>query len=199
MIAYLRGTIDRLTPTNALIECAGVGYNVQITLPTYTKLQEADTQTVRLWISEIIREDTHDLYGFWTEEEQDFFGRLTTVSGVGPSTARLILSSYTPPELAQLIEEGDVDRIKMVKGIGLKTAQRIVVDLKGKLCLSDNTGATVSGVISLTQTQEAEEASRALKMLGFGEPQIKKAITALLKNNPTLTLEELIRQALQIL
>ncbi len=194
MLAYLKGIIDRLTPTVAFVECAGVGYSVQITLPTYTQLQNLDG-VVRLWITEILREDCHDLYGFLTEEEQDFFGKLTTVSGVGPSTARLILSSYTPAELATLIEEGNVDRIKMVKGIGLKTAQRIIVDLKGKVSFEPS-----GDVLNLSSGNErvvVAEATSALKMLGFAEPQIKKVLVALTKENPTLSLEDLIRQALQ--
>ena len=198
MIAYLKGIIGVLTPTQAVLECAGVGYDVQITLPTYTQLQTHPAQEpVRLWIEEILREDAHDLYGFLTEAERTFFRKLTTVSGVGPNTARLILSACAVDELAQVIQDGNADRLKMIKGIGMKTAQRIIVDLKGKVELPiGNVAAAVGGAPA---GQVAQEATQALKMLGYAEPQIRKALSSLLKGNPTLTLEELIKQALQIL
>ena len=134
MIAYIEGKIDRLSPTNALLDVGGVGYDINITLTDYTALQ--GKPSARLWITEIIREDAHFLYGFVREESRAFFEKLCSVSGVGPSTARLILSSYTPNDLASIIGNGAVDLLKNVKGIGLKTAQRIVVDLKGKIDLS---------------------------------------------------------------
>ena len=134
MIAYIEGKIDRLSPTNALLDVGGVGYDINITLTDYTALQ--GKPSARLWITEIIREDAHLLYGFVREESRAFFEKLCSVSGVGPSTARLILSSYTPNDLASIIGNGAVDLLKNVKGIGLKTAQRIVVDLKGKIDLT---------------------------------------------------------------
>lgn len=200
MIAYLEGKIDRLTPTNALIECSGVGYDVQITLTDYTALQ--GKAAARLWITEIIREDAHILFGFGREEARAFFEKLCSVSGVGPSTARLILSSYTPQDLAAIIQNGSVDLLKNVKGIGLKTAQRIVVDLKGKIdlaTLEDGGGASLAGKDTVGKSQVADEAQRALKMLGFPEIAVRKAVRGLLEANAALSVEEIVKQALKLL
>lgn len=199
MITFLRGTIDRLTPTTLYLECGGVGYDVQITIPTYTKLQGiADGQLVRVWIKEVIREDTHDLYGFWDEHERTFFEKLTTVSGIGPATARLILSTYSPQELSKVISEGDVDRLKQVKGIGVKSAQRIIVDLKGKVDFLAEDGDTLPASGDVAARQEVvAEATAALKMLGYSEASIKKTLTRLLRAQPLLSVEELIKSALQ--
>lgn len=200
MIAYLEGKIDRLTPTNALIECSGVGYDVQITLTDYTALQ--GKTAARLWITEIIREDAHILFGFVREEARAFFEKLCSVSGVGPSTARLILSSYTPQDLAAIIQNGSVDLLKNVKGIGLKTAQRIVVDLKGKIdlaTLEDGGGASLAGKDTVGKSQVADEAQRALKMLGFPEIAVRKAVRGLLEANAALSVEEIVKQALKLL
>lgn len=188
MIAYIQGRIDRLTPTEVIIDVMGIGYRIQITLASYAVLQ--DLRESRLWITEIIREDTHELYGFVGEAERDCFEKLTSVSGVGPSTARLILSSYSPEDLYEFIESGNVDRIKMVKGIGLKTAQRIIVDLKGKIALD-------AVAESNPQSATSEEAFMALKMLGFAEPAIKKVLKALRDEDPNLEVEEIIKLALQ--
>lgn len=190
MIAYIEGKIDRLTPTDAIIDAFGVGYLIQISLTSYTALQGKERS--RLWISEIIREDTHDLYGFVEETERDCFEKLISVSGVGPSTARLILSSYSPNELSGFIDSGNVERIKMIKGIGLKTAQRIIVDLKGKIEWKNEDVHQASSALS-------EEAFMALKMLGFADPAIKKALQSLQERDPHLSVEETIKQALKIL
>lgn len=200
MIAYLEGKIDRLTPTNALIDCSGVGYDVQITLTDYTFLQ--GKEKARLWITEIIREDVHLLFGFVREEARSFFDKLCSVSGVGPSTARLILSSYTPIDLATIIQNGSVDLLKNVKGIGLKTAQRIVVDLKGKIDLSSlDEGGTVTALQKETSVnvQIVDEAQRALKMLGFQDAPVRKAVRSLIDAEPTLSVEEIVKRALKML
>lgn len=197
MIAYIEGKIDRLSPTNALLDVGGVGYDINITLTDYTALQ--GKPSARLWITEIIREDAHLLYGFVREESRAFFEKLCSVSGVGPSTARLILSSYTPNELASIISTGAVDLLKNVKGIGLKTAQRIVVDLKGKIDLSAYDlaeGMPEGGDPSLVAAV-SDEAQRALKMLGFPEAAIRKAVKAVLGADAHLPVEEVIKQALK--
>lgn len=198
MIAYLEGFIDRLTPTNAIIACSGVGYDVQITLLDYTALQ--GKEKVRLWITEVIREDAHLLFGFVREETRSFFEKLCTVSGVGPNTARLILSSYSPNDLATIIQNGSVDMLKNVKGIGLKTAQRIVVDLKGKIDLSGLKEANATNIDSSSlSVQTADEAQRALKMLGFPEPAVRKVVKSLLDSEATLSVEEVIKRSLKLL
>ena len=186
MIAYIEGKIDRLSPTNALLDVGGVGYDINITLTDYTALQ--GKPSTRLWITEIIREDAHLLYGFVREESRAFFEKLCSVSGVGPSTARLILSSYTPNDL-----------LKNVKGIGLKTAQRIVVDLKGKIDLSayDLSEGMPEGGNAPEVAAVSDEAQRALKMLGFPEAAIRKAVKAVLGADAHLPVEEVIKQALK--
>lgn len=198
MIAYLRGLVDTLTPTNAYIDCQGVGYNVNISLTTYTQLQSADSaQPVRLWITEIMRQDQFELYGFISVEEQMLFDRLITVSGVGAGTARVILSSYTAGELTDVIERGDVDRLKMVKGIGLKTAQRIILDLKGKLPTDPGDRDDMTAAVgSHSGRQVAEEALAALKMLGFAEANIRKVLKKIMSADPDAAVESVIKQAL---
>lgn len=197
MIAYIEGKIDRLSPTNALLDVGGVGYDINITLTDYTALQ--GKPSARLWITEIIREDAHLLYGFVREESRAFFEKLCSVSGVGPSTARLILSSYTPNDLASIIGNGAVDLLKNVKGIGLKTAQRIVVDLKGKIDLSayDLSEGMPEGGNAPEVAAVSDEAQRALKMLGFPEATIRKAVKAVLGADAHLPVEEVIKQALK--
>ena len=197
MIAYIEGKIDRLSPTNALLDVGGVGYDINITLTDYTALQ--GKPSARLWITEIIREDAHLLYGFVREESRAFFEKLCSVSGVGPSTARLILSSYTPNELASIISTGAVDLLKNVKGIGLKTAQRIVVDLKGKIDLTayDLAEGMPEGGEPSQVAAVSDEAQRALKMLGFPDPAIRKAVKAVLGADAHLPVEEVIKQALK--
>lgn len=197
MIAYIEGKIDRLSPTNALLDVGGVGYDINITLTDYTALQ--GKPSARLWITEIIREDAHLLYGFVREESRAFFEKLCSVSGVGPSTARLILSSYTPNDLASIIGNGAVDLLKNVKGIGLKTAQRIVVDLKGKIDLSayDLSEGMPEGGNAPEVAAVSDEAQRALKMLGFPEAAIRKAVKAVLEVDAHLPVEEVIKQALK--
>lgn len=197
MIAYIEGKIDRLSPTNALLDVGGVGYDINITLTDYTALQ--GKPSARLWITEIIREDAYLLYGFVREESRAFFEKLCSVSGVGPSTARLILSSYTPNDLASIIGNGAVDLLKNVKGIGLKTAQRIVVDLKGKIDLSayDLSEGMPEGGNAPEVAAVSDEAQRALKMLGFPEADIRKAVKAVLGADAHLPVEEVIKQALK--
>lgn len=197
MIALIVGKIEELTPTSVIVLCAGVGYGVNITPTDYAKLRDAGDEA-RLWITEIIREDTHELYGFLRKEDRLFFDKLRTVSGVGPSTARLILAKYSAEELAAAISSGSVEQLQRVKGIGLKTAQRIIVDLKGKIDLSEVTPEVLERIESATQDKAAhDEALRALKMLGFAEPAIKKALQAVEQNAGSLPVEELIKQSLK--
>lgn len=202
MIEYLKGTIVSLTPTNLVIECGGVGYDVNVSLSTYSAYQ-GKTEGL-IWITQLIREDAHLLYGFSTKEERTLFGQLTSVSGVGPTTARLILSSYGPQELAALITMGQSDALKAVKGIGLKTAQRIIVDLKGKIQLDTNPEDPQSlhsavGHAALNTVSFAEEAVSALKMLGFGDSAVRKVVKSVLSEDSTLTVEDIIKRALRML
>ncbi|WP_304296712.1 Holliday junction branch migration protein RuvA [Porphyromonas gulae] len=202
MIEYLKGAIVGLTPTNLVIECAGVGYDVNVSLTTYSAYQGKKEGLI--WITQLIREDAHLLYGFSTKEERTLFGQLTSVSGVGPTTARLILSSYAPQELAALITTGQTDALKAVKGIGLKTAQRIIVDLKGKIQLETSSdeiqsARTAVGGAALNTIASGEEAISALKMLGFADPAIRKAVKSILSEDSSLAVEDIIKRALRML
>lgn len=194
MIAFIEGEIARLTPTGVILMAGGVGYDISITLPDYTALR--DEARCRLWITEIIREDAHQLYGFLSEEAQFFFERLRSVSGVGPATARLILSSFAPMELAAAIDSGAVETLQSVKGIGLKTAQRIVVDLKGKIVLT--TDSTTSDKMPFDKASQVyEEASNALKTLGFVDSAVRKAVKKVIEENPDQPVEVVIKNALR--
>ncbi len=193
MIDYIRGALAELTPTCAIVEAAGVGYELNITLPTFSELEGRDA--VKLLVHEVIREDAHQLFGFLDERERSMFRLLIGVSGVGANTARIILSSLPVAELEQVIVTGDDKRLKGVKGIGIKTAQRIIVDLKDKIKTPVDT--------LIIQPQAApdayEEALVALQVLGYARPQSQKVLKKLFDATPTLKVEEAIRRALSML
>lgn len=193
MIEYLRGQLAELTPTQAVVECCGVGYGVNISLNTYSALQ--GRTECKLYISEVIREDAHVLYGFGTREERELFLLLVTVPGIGGNTARMILSSFSPDELVAVITAGNANALKAVKGIGLKTAQRVLVDLKDKV---GSLGAAASAVdLSHVVSDVADEAVSALTMLGFSALPSKKVVNAILSESPGLSVENIIKQALK--
>lgn len=199
MIAYLKGSIEELTPTIMYIECCGVGYQVNISLNTYTAFSEK--KDVKVLITPIYREDAHLLYGFATKEEQDLFSLLITVSGVGPNTARVILSGYSVAELSQIIYNGQIDKLKAVKGIGLKTAQRILVDLKDKITVSqgDIQSAEIKKNDIQLDSESSKEAISALKILGYNDVAIKKVVKQILSKQPNSNVEYIIKQALLML
>lgn len=192
MIDYLRGTVAEITPTATIIDCNGVGYEVNITLIDYPSLSEGVTG--KLYIHEAIREDAHVLYGFLKKRTRELFRLLIGVSGVGPNTARLILSSLTDEQLENAIASGNDSQLKAVKGIGGKTAQRIIVDLRDKIkVVSDS-------FISSTPTAESyDDSLAALVMLGFTSQQSQKVLKKLFADNPALTTEKAIKQALTML
>lgn len=198
MITYLRGDIVDLKPTSLVVECNGVGYLVNISLTTYTTFQ--DVSAGKILITQLIREDAHLLYGFATEAERELFGLLIGVSGIGPNTARVILSQYNPRELNTILTLGQVEPLKAVKGIGLKTAQRIVLELKGKLPPdeeADITSPAMQAHGALPINRALDEAVGALRMLGFPEAPAHKVVFQLMKDEPGITVEELIKQALK--
>lgn len=200
MITYLRGLLSELSPTNAIIDCGGVGYLVGISLNTYSALSTQSGE-VKLHTVQIIREDSHQLYGFASKDERELFVLLTSVSGIGPNTARVILSQYNTQELGSILSLGQVDALKAVKGIGLKTAQRIILELKGKLKLDDtdlNNQALGNGSAATT-SKTSEEAIRALKMLGYPEAAAQKTVRTLISTSPLLSVEDIIKQALKLL
>lgn len=193
MIDYIKGEITELNPTNMTIEAYGIGYDISISLNTYTAL--GGKASAKLFIHESIREDAHQLFGFFDKRERELFRYLTSVSGVGPSTARMILSSLNPIELEQAIVSENIDLLKTVKGIGLKTAQRIVIDLKDKIKLSD--GAEL--LLPIVNSQVSEEAVAALVMLGFPKTASQKVVSKILKSEPSSTIEQIIKDALKML
>lgn len=197
MIDYIKGQIGELTPTSCTLETCGVGYELLISLNTYTAIQ--DRKEVKLYVYEVIREDAHLLYGFSTKQERQLFTLLISVSGVGGQTAKVILSSFSPSELASIIQMENVKLLRGVKGIGPKAAQRIVLDLKDKVVGIEG-GATVqSGVANSINANAVAEAVSALTTLGFPPAASQKCVAALLQKNPNLPIEQVIKQALKLL
>lgn len=192
MIDYIKGDIAELTPASVTLECYGVGYFVSISLNTYSEL--TGKEKAKLYIHEAIREDAHQLFGFYDKHERELFLLLISVSGIGAGTARMILSSMTPKELESVIASGNADMLKTVKGIGLKTAQRVIVDLKDKVNTS-----SASEPIPATNKLLAEESVAALVMLGFPQAASQKAVAKILKENPDYTIEEVLKIALKML
>jgi len=194
MIEYVSGTVAELTPTYAVVETCGVGYMMNITLFTYERLQ--GVTGTKLYVYEAIREDAHILYGFIDKAERDFFIQLIGVSGVGANTARMILSAYAPSELELIISSGDYKRLTSVKGIGGKTAQRIIVDLKDKIKTTGDLSFMEAGGES---AESYDEALAALVMLGFAKPQSQKALDQIFRATPGIKVEAAIKQALTLL
>ena len=222
MIEYIKGVLTELNPTEAIIEAAGVGYQLAITLPTYSALvgkeavngegtmangegREANGEVVKLYVTEVIREDAHELYGFAERKERQLFEMLMTVSGVGAATARMIMSAFQAEELRVLIATGNSKGMAKVKGLGPKTAQRIIVDLKDKVIKLD-LGAGLepeqaghAGLLFEEDNGVRAEAVSALTMLGFAAAASGKAVEKILKAEPTLSVEGVIRKALTML
>jgi Holliday junction DNA helicase RuvA len=192
MIEYIEGNFTIKTPTYIVVDANGVGYKMNVSLHTYEKI--ANKSGGRLLAHPVYREDTQDLFGFFNESERELFRQLISISGVGPNTARMMLSSLSPDDLRRAIIRGDVALIKTVKGVGPKSAQRIVVELQDTL-----TRTTAPEVVSsMPQSRTAEEALAAMTMLGFGRLQAEKAIAGILREQKgEMTVEELIKQALK--
>ena len=193
MIDYLSGQLTEITPTSAIVECGGIGYEVNISLIDFTSIQ--NEKNVKLYIHEAIREDAHLLYGFTSKRGRELFRRLIGVSGVGPNTARLILSAITVTDLEQTIASGNDSILKSVKGIGAKTAQRIIVDLKDKIKVGESTLISMSP----TSSESYDEALSALIMLGFTSQQSQKVLKKLFADTPSITVENAIKMALKML
>lgn len=201
MIEYINGILDEAEPAWAVVDCQGVGYGLNISLNTFSDIQ--GKERVRLYVYEAIREDAYVLFGFSTKQERSLFVLLLSVSGVGGNTARTILSAFSPAELCTLIQEDNVKVLKTVKGLGPKTAQRIIVDLRDKI---DALGITPSAgsVPEVEQQQKInkevhDEAVEALKMLGYPPAPANKVVNAILKDDPTLKVEKVIKMALKML
>jgi Holliday junction DNA helicase RuvA len=191
MIEYIKGEIAELSPAHATLEVAGIGYFINISLSTYSQLQ-GKTAT-KLFIHEAIREDAFVLYGFLTQSDRELFLHLLSVSGVGANTARMIMSSLNAAELQEIIMTGNVSALKAVKGIGQKTAERIIVDLKDKIGKVEVENASLFAKDNSIKT----EAVAALVMLGFNQQASAKAIEKILQENPAISIEQLIKLALK--
>jgi Holliday junction DNA helicase RuvA len=191
MIDYIKGTIAQITPAFLIVENGNVGYFINISLNTFAKL-EGKTE-YKVLVHEVIREDSHQLFGFADREERDIFRSLLSVSGIGASTARMMLSSLTPAEIEQAIIRADVNILKSVKGIGLKSAQRIIVDLKDKLGKQAGTGE----IFAFSDNTNRDEALSALVMLGFAKSAVMKVLDKIIREEKNLTVEEMIRRALK--
>ena len=209
MIEYIKGQLTDLNPTYVVIEAAGVGYAINIALPTYSELVGKEGQESRLYITEIIREDAHELFGFFTKGERELFLMLMTVSGIGANTARMIMSAYSAAEIRQIIATGNARALSQVKGLGPKTAQRIIVDLKDKVLKIDlGNGAKgerleamelLGEEASIVDSAVKQEAISALVMLGFAATASGKVVDKILKAAPESSVEQVIKQALKML
>lgn len=193
MIEYIRGGIAELSPATAVIDCNGLGYGVNISLNTYAAIQ--GKKECKLYVYEAIREDAYVLYGFADKQERELFLLLISVSGIGGNTARMILSALSPSELINVISTENATLLKTVKGIGLKTAQRVIVDLKDKI-KTGNAG-TIGTLVSAANVQVQEEAVAALTMLGFAQAPSQKVVLAILKEEPSAPVEQVIKLALK--
>ena len=193
MIDYIKGEIIELTPTDMVVECYGIGYSILISVQTYSALEGKKNATV--YIHHYLREDEELYYGFATKDERSMFRLLIGVSGIGAATARMMLSSLTVEEIQNAILSEDVNRIKSVKGIGLKSAQRMILELKDKVVKGEQTD--MSALFAQTTNKASEEATTALIMLGFTKANVTKAVNTVLKDDPTASVETIIRKSLQ--
>ena len=193
MIDYIKGQIIELTPTELILENHGIGYSLLISLQTYEAFQ-LQTQVVA-YVHHYIREDEELFYGFATKDERELFRLLIGVSGIGVASARMMLSTLSSEEIRQAILAEDVNRIKSVKGIGLKSAQRLVLELKDKIVKGGGAESTV--LFKAESSALVEEATTALTMLGFSKAQIGKVMPAILKENPSAKVEDIIKAALK--
>ena len=193
MIDYIKGQIVELTPAELILECGGIGYSILISLQTYEAFQ-MQTQAVA-YIHHYIREDEELFYGFATKDERELFRLLIGVSGIGVASARMMLSTLTAEEIRQAILAEDINKIKSVKGIGLKSAQRLVLELKDKIVKGE--GAADTPLFKADNSALVEEATTALVMLGFSKANIGKVMPAILKDNPAAKVEDIIKAALK--
>ncbi|MFI3277901.1 MAG: Holliday junction branch migration protein RuvA [Rikenellaceae bacterium] len=193
MYEFIRGNIAELSPTYAIIECGGVGYHISISLHTFSQIENVDE--AKLYTHYIVREDAQLLYGFFTKLERDLFRLLISVSGVGGNTARMVLSTYSAGELKSIIATQNALLLKNVKGLGLKTAQKIIVDLSSKMVTLGVDGVEIGE--SPQDNTAATEAIEALVMLGFVKSASQKVVKSISEKSPNLSVEEIIREALK--
>ena len=193
MITYVKGKLAEKNPANVIIETNGIGYYIRISLQTFSKIP--DSESVKLYTYLSVKEDSHTLFGFFEKAEREIFKALISVSGIGPSTAITMLSSLETRQIQQAIATGDVATIKSIKGIGVKTAQRVILDLKDKILKTYD----INEDLLTTDNTIKNEALSALEVLGFTSKNTEKVIQKLLMEDSDLTLEKIIKQALKIL
>ncbi len=193
MYETIEGKLAEINPTYCVIETGGVGYILQISLTTFAQIQSLPT--VRLFVHQVIREDAHLFFGFYTKQEREIFRLLMTVSGIGANTARVMLSSYVPEDLRQAIISGNIHQLQRIKGIGVKTAQRVIVDLQDKM----GKARPNEELFALTDNRMKEEALSALVILGFNKTEVDKVLHKILGSEKSLSLEDLIKKALKLL
>ncbi len=193
MYEYITGSLTELTPTYAVVETGGIGYYLHISLNTFSMCDGAST--IKLYLHHVVREDAQLLYGFHSKSERELFQHLISVSGVGAATARMVLSTYTPSELRGIISTDNAALLKSVKGLGIKTAQKIILELRDKMVKLSATDD--GGVVAVVDNIAQQEAQEALIMLGFPKAACKKALDEVVRSSPNSSVEELIRQALK--
>lgn len=193
MIDYIKGKIIELTPTYTVVECCGIGYMIQISLQTFSAMENKSDITI--YIHHYLREDDEQFYGFASKDERELFRLLIGVSGIGVATAQMMLSSMSSDEIRNAIISEDINRIKSIKGIGLKTAQRLILELKDKIVKGG--GADSPVIFQSADSAIVEEATTALVLLGFTKANVNKAVSAVLKETPDATIEQIIKLALK--
>jgi Holliday junction DNA helicase RuvA len=193
MIDYIKGTIEELSPTEMTLENNGIGYKILISLQTYERLN--GIKEAKVYIHHYLREDEELYYGFATKDERELYRLLIGVSGIGAATARMMLSSLSCEEIRNAILAEDINKIKSIKGIGLKSAQRLILELKDKVVSGGGTDNSV--LFNQTTNSSTEEATTALVLLGFTKANVTKAVNAVLKEKPNASLEEIIKLALK--
>ena len=189
MITQIKGRLIEKSPTELVVDCNGIGYSINISLNTYSQI--GDDENIKLYTYLLIKEDSHSLYGFFKKSERSLFKLLISVSGVGASTARMMLSSLSPSEIISAIMSENVQVVQSIKGIGLKTAQRIILELKDKVLSLYEVGDE-----SLTLNKQSEEASSALEVLGYSRKQTSKLLSKIISENPGINVESIIKKAL---
>ncbi|MPL90192.1 Holliday junction ATP-dependent DNA helicase RuvA [bioreactor metagenome] len=194
MYDFIKGEVVEIGPTEVVIDTLNFGFKLQISLQTYSRLQAGSK--AKLYIHHHLREDIELMYGFYDKEERSIFQHLIEVSGIGPNTARMMLSSMTSDEIRNAIITGDINRLKSIKGIGLKTAQRLLIDLKDKIAKGTGAPVITGGITSFSDSRR-EEAVSALILLGFGKANVEKVVDGILRGDPVIALEELIKLSLK--
>jgi Holliday junction DNA helicase RuvA len=189
MITQIKGRLIEKSPTELVVDCNGIGYSVNISLNTFSQI--GNDENIQLYTYLLIKEDSHSLYGFFKKSERSLFKLLISVSGVGASTARMMLSSLSPSEIISAIISENIQVVQSIKGIGLKTAQRIILELKDKVLSLDEAGDD-----SLTLNKQSEEASSALEVLGYSKKQTTKLLSKIISENPGINVESIIKKAL---